>query len=78
VPANGSIKLLLHDGERTRTAADQTLFSNFWNSSRQSTPGTNVALYLGAERHMTLLQNALVLGALSIAMADAKKSRIYD
>jgi membrane-associated phospholipid phosphatase len=55
---------------RLRTA-DQTLFSQFWNSSTTVYSWNRVALYLGAERHMTLLQNALVLGALDVAMADA-------
>lgn len=51
--------------------ADQTLFSQFWNSTTTSYFWNHVALYLGAERHTTLLQNALVLGALNVAIADA-------
>ncbi len=51
--------------------ADQTLFSNFWAASTASFYWNRIALYLGAERHMTLLQNALVLAALNVAMADA-------
>ena len=51
--------------------ADQTLFSKFWAASTTSYSWNRVALYLGAERHMTLLQNALVLAALNVAMADA-------
>jgi membrane-associated phospholipid phosphatase len=51
--------------------ADQTLYSQFWNSSTTSYSWNRIALYLGAERHMTLLQNALVLAALNVATADA-------
>jgi membrane-associated phospholipid phosphatase len=55
----------------TLRTADQTLFSKFWNASTTVYSWNRIALYLGAERHMTLLQNALVLGALDVAMADA-------
>jgi len=51
--------------------ADQTLFSKFWNASTASFYWNRIALYLGAERHMTLLENALVLAAVNVAMADA-------
>jgi membrane-associated phospholipid phosphatase len=51
--------------------ADQTLYSQFWNSSTSSYSWNRIALFLGAERHMTLLQNALVLAALNVATADA-------
>jgi membrane-associated phospholipid phosphatase len=51
--------------------ADQTLFSKFWAASTTNYSWNRVALYLGGERHMTLLQNALVLAALNVAMADA-------
>ena len=51
--------------------ADQTLYSQFWNASTTSYSWNRIALYLGAERHMTLLQNALVLAALNVAIADA-------
>ena len=51
--------------------ADQTLFSTFWAASTASFYWNRIALYLGAERHLTLLQNALVLAALNVAMADA-------
>jgi membrane-associated phospholipid phosphatase len=54
----------------TRTA-DQTLASIFWNSSTASFYWNRIALFLGAERHTTLVENALVLAALNIAMADA-------
>jgi membrane-associated phospholipid phosphatase len=52
-------------------SADQTLYSQFWNASTGNYFWNHIALYLGAERHMTLLQNALVLAALNVAMADA-------
>jgi membrane-associated phospholipid phosphatase len=55
----------------TIRTADQTLYSNFWAASTTSYSWNRVALYLGGERHMTLLQNALVLAALNVAMADA-------
>jgi hypothetical protein len=51
--------------------ADQTLYSQFWNASTGSYFWNHVALYLGAERRTTLLQNALVLGELDVAIADA-------
>jgi membrane-associated phospholipid phosphatase len=51
--------------------ADQTLYGQFWNSSTTSYSWNRIALYLGAERHMTLLRNALVLAALNVAIADA-------
>jgi membrane-associated phospholipid phosphatase len=46
--------------------ADQTFYSQFWNASTTNYSWNRIALYLGAERHMTLLQNAL-----DVAMADA-------
>jgi membrane-associated phospholipid phosphatase len=54
----------------TRTA-DQTLASSFWNSSTSSFYWNRIALFLGAERHTTLTENALLLAAMNIAMADA-------
>jgi PAP2 superfamily len=49
---------------------DQTLYSIFWQGFT-TRAWSRVAISLGAERHTTLLQNALVLAALSVALADA-------
>jgi membrane-associated phospholipid phosphatase len=49
---------------------DQTLYSIFWQGS-VNRAWSRVAIALGAERHTTLLENALVLAALNIALADA-------
>jgi membrane-associated phospholipid phosphatase len=59
-------------GSKTSTVrtADQTLYSQFWAASTASYYWNSIALSLSGERHMTLLQNALVLGALNVAMAD--------
>jgi membrane-associated phospholipid phosphatase len=55
----------------TRTA-DQTLFSQFWNTSTASFYWNRIALFLlGKEHHTTLEENALVLAAVDVAMADA-------
>jgi membrane-associated phospholipid phosphatase len=45
--------------------------SQFWNSSTTSYYWDRIALYLGAERHTTLEENALILAAVNVAMADA-------
>jgi membrane-associated phospholipid phosphatase len=50
--------------------ADQTLYSIFWQGS-VNRAWSRVAIELGAERHTTLLRNALILGALNVALADA-------
>jgi hypothetical protein len=50
--------------------ADQTLYSIFWQGS-VNRAWSRVAISLGAERHTTLLGNALVLAALNVALADA-------
>jgi hypothetical protein len=49
---------------------DQTLYSIFWQGF-VTRAWSRVAISLGAERHTTLLENALVLAALSVALADA-------
>jgi membrane-associated phospholipid phosphatase len=55
----------------TRTA-DQTLFSQFWNVSTASFYWNRIALFLlGKEHHTTLEENALILAAVDVAMADA-------
>jgi hypothetical protein len=54
----------------TVRTADQTLYSIFWQGD-VNRAWSRVAISLGAERHTTLLQNALVLAALSVALADA-------
>jgi PAP2 superfamily len=50
--------------------ADQKLYSIFWQGA-PNRAWSRVAISLGAERHTTLLQNALVLAALNVALADA-------
>ena len=50
--------------------ADQTLYSIFWQGT-VNRAWSRVAISLGAERHTTLLENALVLAALNVALADA-------
>ena len=50
--------------------ADQTLYSIFWQGA-VNRACSRVAIELGAERHTTLLQNALILGELNVALADA-------
>ena len=52
----------------TVRTADQTLYSQFWNSTSSNYFWNHVALYLGAERHTTLLQNALILAAVNVAV----------
>ncbi|HTE89882.1 MAG TPA: vanadium-dependent haloperoxidase [Terriglobales bacterium] len=51
--------------------ADQTLASQFWNSTTASYFWNTVAVTLSAPRHYSLLQNARLLAFLNIAMADA-------
>ena len=51
--------------------ADQTLASQFWNSTTASYFWNTVAVTLAAQRHYSVLQNARVLAFLGIAMADA-------
>jgi hypothetical protein len=60
-------------GSLTSTArtADQTLASQFWNASTTSYYWDRIALFLGAERHTTMEENALILAAVNVAMADA-------
>ena len=50
--------------------ADQTLYSIFWQGAVNRV-WSRVAIELGAERHTTLLQNALLLSELNVAIADA-------
>jgi membrane-associated phospholipid phosphatase len=51
--------------------ADQTLASLFWNASTTSFYWNRIALVLGATRHMSLSENARMLAAVDVAMADA-------
>jgi membrane-associated phospholipid phosphatase len=54
----------------TRTP-DQTLASLFWNASTAGFYWNRIALYLGAERHTSMEENALILATVNVAMADA-------
>jgi hypothetical protein len=45
--------------------------SQFWNASTTSYCWDRIALYPGAERHTTLEENALILAAVNVTMADA-------
>lgn len=51
--------------------ADQTLFCNFWAQSTPTWLWNSAALSLIEQNHTTLSQNARLLAALNIAMADA-------
>ena len=51
--------------------ADQTLSCNFWNQSSATYLWNSTALSLIAQSHTTLSQNARLLAALNVAMADA-------
>jgi membrane-associated phospholipid phosphatase len=51
--------------------ADQTLASLFWNASTTSSYWNRIAILLGATRHMSLSENARMLAAVDVAMADA-------
>jgi hypothetical protein len=64
VKAIGSI------GSALRTA-DQTLLAQFWQSTTPNYIFNNAALMLAAERHLTLSEEARLLGLLNAAMADA-------
>jgi hypothetical protein len=55
----------------TLRSADQTLFSRFWNSSTASFYWDRIAILIGAQHHNTLSQNARLLAAVNVAMADA-------
>jgi len=65
------VKSLGRASSATRTA-DQTLAARFWQSG--SSPNfywNQVALALGAQRNTTMMENARILAALNVAMADA-------
>jgi hypothetical protein len=54
----------------TRTA-DETLYAEFWNSTSPTGFWDPVATSLGADRHLTLSENARLLALVNISMADA-------
>jgi hypothetical protein len=64
------IKVMGSFSSPSRTA-EQTLVSLFWNASTTSFYWHRVAIVLGATRHTSLSDNARVLAAVSVAMADA-------
>jgi hypothetical protein len=51
--------------------AEETAYAQFWATSTPVYNWNSVAIYLGAQRHMTLLENAHVFAELNVAMADA-------
>ena len=51
--------------------ADQTLFSQFWNSTTASYLWDQIAVSIAGARHLTLSENARLLATLNVAMADA-------
>ena len=54
----------------TRTA-DETLYSLFWNASTASYYWDQIALSVGADRHVTFSEEARLLALVNLAMADA-------
>ena len=57
--------------DSTVRTAEETLYAQFWATSNLNYNLNSVALDLGAERHLTLLENARLFGELNVAMADA-------
>jgi hypothetical protein len=64
------VKAKGQDTSITRTA-DETLYSVFWNASTASYLWNSIATSLAAERHLTLGEEARLLGLLNVALADA-------
>jgi hypothetical protein len=55
----------------TLRSTDQSAYAQFWASTTPIYEWNSAAIYLGAERHMTLLQNARLFAELNVAIADA-------
>ncbi len=55
----------------TVRTSDETAYAQFWNSATPIYEWNSAALYLGAERHMSLLKNARLFAELNVAIADA-------
>ena len=55
----------------TLRTADETAYAQFWATSTPIYNWNGVALFLGAERNMTLLENARLFAELNVGMADA-------
>jgi len=51
--------------------AEETAYAQFWATSTPAYNWNSVAIYLGAQRNMTLLENAHVFAELNVAVADA-------
>jgi hypothetical protein len=64
------VKTLGSASSWSRTS-DQTLYAKFWQSDSPAGYWDPVATSLGAEHHLTLLENARLLALLNISMADA-------
>jgi PAP2 superfamily len=55
----------------TVRTADETAYAQFWNGATPIYEWNSVALYLGSQRHMSLLKNARLFAELNVAIADA-------
>lgn len=55
----------------TLRTAEETSYARFWATSTAVYNWNSVAIYLGAQRHMTLLDNAHLFAELNVAIADA-------
>ena len=57
-------------GSSSRTS-DQTLYTQFWQSTNPAGFWDPVAISLGAERHFSLSENARLLALVNVALADS-------
>ena len=64
------VKLMGSASSPSRTT-DQTQYATFWDSSNPSYFWNQAAVSISSERHLTLLDNARLLGLLNVAVADA-------
>jgi hypothetical protein len=55
----------------TVRTADETAYAQFWNGATPIYEWNSVALYLGSQRHMSLVKNARLFAELNVAIADA-------
>jgi len=59
---------------RSHPAADETILSLFWNAGTASAYWDRAAIAIAADHHFTLSENARLLAAVNLAMADASIS----
>jgi membrane-associated phospholipid phosphatase len=64
------VKLMGSFSSPSRTT-DQTLYALFWNASSPSYFWNRAAVSVSADHHLTLSENARLLGLLNVAIADA-------